>query len=185
MKYGVCVLASLMCLSACNKGPKVDLHNATGNEVAQAVKQSGIISGDTMVEPGLWQSKVAIQEMNIPGLPAEYAAKMKQTMAERSQETSRHCLTQADVKRPKADFFGSQDKSCKYQHFTMGDGKIDIQMACDREGSSMTMNMTGTYTPTSYAMDMSSTASGGSQQGMSMKMHIDSNRVGECTGKES
>lgn len=185
MKYAVCVLAFVIALSACNKGPKVDLHNATGNEVAQAVKQSGVMSGDTMVEPGLWQSKVTIQEMNIPGLPAEYAAKMKQTMAERSQETSKHCLTQADVKKPKADFFGSQDKSCKYQHFSMGGGKIDIQMACDREGSTMKMNMTGTYTPTSYAMDMASTASGGAQEGMSMKMHVASNRVGECTAKDS
>jgi len=67
----------------------------------------------------------------------------------------------------------------------MGGGKIDIQMACDREGSTMKMNMTGTYTPTSYAMDMASTASGGAQEGMSMKMHVDSNRVGECTAKDS
>lgn len=185
MKYAVCVVASVLCLTACNKGPKVDLHNATGNQVAQAVKQSGVMSGDTMVQPGLWQSKVTIQEMNIPGLPAQYAGRMKQEMAEHQQQTSKHCLTKEEARQPKEDFFAGEDKSCKYSHFTMGGGKIDIQMVCTQEGSSQTTNMSGSYTPTSYSMDMSSTGSGGSQQGMSMKMHVDSNRIGECTGKES
>jgi hypothetical protein len=44
--------------------------------------------------------------------------------------------------------------------------------------------MAGAYTPTSYAMDMSSSGSGGEDKGMSMKMHVDSQRIGECTGKE-
>lgn len=184
MKYAACLLASVLCLGACNKGPQVDLHNATGNEVAQAVNHSGVMSGDMMIQPGLWQSKVTVQEMTIPGLPPEYAAKMKQTMAERSQETSKRCLTKEDVKKPKEDFFAGENKSCRYGHFTMGDGRIDIQMTCKDEGSTLTTNMTGNYTPTSYAMSMASSGSGGAQQGMSMKMHVDAQRIGECTGKE-
>ena len=183
MKYAVCVLACGLCLAACNKGPTVDVHNASAGDVAQAVKQSGVMSGVT-IEPGLWQSKVTIQEMNIPGLPAQYADKMKQMMAERSQESSKHCLTPEEVKKPKESFFANGDKSCRYEHFTMGDGKMDMQMVCSEEGSTQTTNMSGTYTPTSYSMDMSSTASGGERQGMVMKMHVDSNRVGECAGKE-
>jgi hypothetical protein len=31
---------------------------------------------------------------------------------------------------------------------------------------------------------MNSSGSGGAQNGMSMKMHVDSQRVGECTGKD-
>ena len=183
MKYAACILASAACLAACNKGPKVDLHNASANQVSQAVKQSGL--GDTqLVEPGLWESKVTIQEMNVPGLPPEYAAKMKQTMAEHRNEASSHCVTAADVKRPKEDFFGA-DKSCRYEHFTMGGGKIDIAMVCKTEGATQTTNMAGTYTPTTYSMDMSSKGTGeGMQNGMAMKMHVDSKRIGECTGKE-
>ena len=52
MKIRVCVVASALCLGGCNKGPTVELHNASGNEVAAAVKQSGIMSSDTMMEPG-------------------------------------------------------------------------------------------------------------------------------------
>ncbi len=184
MKYALCVVASVLCLSACNKGPNVDLKNATGNEVAKAVKQSGVMTSDTMFEPGLWQSKVVIQEMNIPGLPPQFAQKMKQTMAEQRQHANTHCLTAAEVKKPREDFFAGQNKSCRYGHFTMGNGKIDIEMVCKEKELTQTTNMSGAYTPTSYSMDMSSSGSGGAANGMTMKMHVDSNRIGECTAKE-
>jgi hypothetical protein len=183
MKYGLCVAVSVLCLAACNKGPTVDLKNASGNQVSNAVAQSGVMTSNSMIEPGLWQSKVAVLEMNIPGMPAQYAGKMKQSIAEHRNDTSKHCVTEADVKKPKEDFFGA-DKSCRYEHFTMGGGNIDIQMVCSQEGSTQTTNMAGTYTPTTYSMDMSSKGSGGQQGGMTMKMHVDAQRVGECTGKD-
>lgn len=182
MKQSVCVIASVLCLAACNKGPQVNLKNATGNQVAQAVRQSGVMGSDSMIQPGLWQSKVTIQEMNFPGMPPEYLDKMKQSIAEHRNEGSKHCITEADVKKPKEDFFGA-DKNCKYDHFTMGGGKIDIAMVCHNEDTTQTMSGNGSYTPTSYSIDTAMTASGGHESGMSMKMHVDSQRVGECTGK--
>lgn len=184
MRYAAYALASAAALAACNKSPQVDLHNATGNQVAEAVQQSGVMASDTMVEPGLWQSKVTLKEMSIPGMPAEYAGKMKQMMAQRQEHVSRTCLTKDDVKKPKEGFFAGEDKSCHYARFTMGGGKMDMQMVCRREGGTQTTDMAGSYTPTSYSMDMSSQGSGGDQKGMVMKMHVDSQRVGECSGKE-
>ena len=181
MKYAVCFLASVLCLSGCNKGPKVDIRNATENQVAQAVEKSRL-PGDSMNEPGLWKAEVDIREMNMPGLPAEYAGKMKQQMAMKDSDLNSGCLTSDDIK--KRTLFGV-DKSCTFDHFTMGEGKIDIQMVCHREDSTQTMNMSGSYTPTSYSMDMAMNATGGGQNGMTMKVHVDSHRVGECTGKES
>jgi len=183
MKYAAYALASVLCLTACNKGPEVNLKNASANQVSDAVKQSGVMTSDSMVQPGLWESKVTVQEMNIPGMPAQYADKMKQSMAEHRNQASRHCIKPEDVKKPKEDFFGA-DKSCKYDHFTMGGGKIDVAMVCHQEETTQNMNIKGSYTPTSYSIDTSMTGSGGEQQGMSMKMHVDSQRVGECTGKD-
>ena len=182
MKYAACALASVLCLTACNKGPQVNLKNASADQVGEAMKQSDVMDSDSMVRPGLWESKVTVQEMNIPGMPAEYADKMKQSLAEHRNQASRHCIKPEDVKKPKEDFFGA-DKSCKYDHFTMGGGKIDVAMVCHEEETTQKMNMTGSYTPTSYSIDTSMTGTGGQEQGMSMKMHVDSNRVGECTGK--
>ena len=184
MKTAYCALASVAVLTACNKSPEVDLHNATGNQVVAAVKESGMMSSDSMIEPGLWQSKVTLHEVNIPGMPPEMATHMKAMMAERQEKASSHCITAADVKKPKEDFFGGQDKSCHYAQFTMGGGRIDIQMVCNHEGMTQTMNMKGTYTPTTYSMDMASQGSAGGQGNMSMKMHVDSQRIGECSAKD-
>jgi len=182
MKIAVCMVASALCLAGCNKGPTVELKNASGNEVAAAVKQSGVTSSNTMMQPGEWESKTSVLEMNMPGIPAQYAARMKQSIAEHRNEASRHCIKPEDVKKPKEDFFGA-DKSCRYDHFTMGGGKIDIQMVCREENLTQTTNMAGSYTPTSYSLDMNSSGSG-PQKGMTMKMHVDAKRIGECTGKD-
>lgn len=169
-------------LASCNKGPQVNLRNASANQVSAAVRQSGLESSAAMVEPGLWQSKVTVQEMTIPGLPPQFAAKMKESMAEHQQQASKHCLTQKDARKPKEDFFAGQDKACTYQHFTMGAGRIDIQMVCKEPETVQSTSISGSYTPTSYSIDMASTGSGGAQQGMTMKMHVDAQRIGECTG---
>jgi hypothetical protein len=182
MKHAVCVVGSVLCLAACNKGPAVDLHNASGNQVSQAVKESGMMTSNSMVEPGLWQSKVTVLEMNIPGMPPEYAAKMKQSMAEQRNQSSKHCITKAAVDKPNEDFFGA-DKSCHYEHFAMGGGKIDIQMVCKAESLTQTMTASGSYTPTTYSLDTVMNGSG-PQTGMTMKMHVDAQRIGECTGKD-
>jgi hypothetical protein len=183
MRYSVCVVASALCLASCNKGPSVSLKNASGNEVAAAVKQSGVMSSDTMIQPGEWESKATVLEMNIPGIPPQYAERMKQSVAEHRNSASKHCIKPEDVKKPKEDFFGA-DKSCRYDHFTMGGGKIDVAMTCKEEASTLSTKVAGSYTSTSYSIDASSNGSGGEQNGMTMKMHVDAQRVGECTAKD-
>jgi hypothetical protein len=183
MKIAMCVAASAVCLTGCNKGPSVSLTNASTNQVAAAVKQSGVMTSDTMIQPGEWESKATVQEMVIPGLPPTIAAKVKQNMAEHQNQSSKHCVTPADVKKPKEDFFGG-DKSCRYDHFTMGGGKIDVSMTCNEEGRTQNTKVAGSYTSTSYSIDASSVGNGGGEGGMSMKMHVDAQRVGECTAKD-
>jgi hypothetical protein len=181
MKYSACAIASAVALTACNQRPEVDLHDASANQVIQAVQQSGMMKDHAMIEPGLWKAKVTVHEMNIPGMPAQYAAQMKQEMVEKDSDINSGCLTAEDIRR--RNMFGV-GKSCRFEHFTMGGGKMDSQMACGAEGTTQTTTMSGTYTPTSYSIDVSSTDDGGDQNSMSMKLHIDANRVGECTAKK-
>ena len=183
MKIAMCVGVSALCVAGCSKGPSVSLKNASGNEVAAAVKQSGVMSSDTMIQPGEWESRSTVQEMNIPGMPPQFADRMKQSMAEHRNQSSKHCIKPEDVKKPKEDFFGA-DKSCRYDHFTMGGGKIDVAMTCKEEDSTLNTKVAGTYTSTSYSIDAASNGTGGGQNGMTMKMHVDAQRVGECTGED-
>ena len=57
------------------------------------------------------------------------------------------------MKRPKEDFFAGKNNDCRYDHFTMGGGKIDAAMHCGgKDGESQVMQMAGTYSPDSYQM---------------------------------
>jgi hypothetical protein len=172
-----------MFIVGCNKQPEVKATNASVAEVAEKVREAS--SSDSFVRPGLWQSKVTVEQLDMPGMTPEMAQRMKSAMASNQQHEFQSCLTQADVKQPKEDFFAGKNNQCRYDHFTMGGGKIDALMHCGSDGSGQTtMQMTGAYSPEGYQMQMSSKAEGGGPggTGMAMRMHVEAHRVGECTG---
>ena len=184
MKPAILLIACALPPTACNKGPQVNEKDASVAEVAQKVRQS---AGDqAFVRPGLWESKVTIEKFDVPGMPPEMAQRMKTMMAENQEHGFQTCLTAEDVKRPKEDFFAGKNKECRYEHFTMGDGKIDAEMRCGKDAGSQTMRMAGTYSPDSYQMQMATQVetSNGDQQAMQMQMRVEAHRVGECTASQ-
>jgi hypothetical protein len=176
----VVLLAATMPLAACNKGPSVHAENATAGEVAKKVEAAG---GASFVNPGKWVTNATIEDMSMPGMPPQAAAQMKGMMGR--VHTSQSCLTPEDVKRPKENFFAGAEENCRYEHFTMGGGKIDAAMACTRQGGTQIMQMAGTYSSDSYAMVMTTSASGaGPASGMKMRVRMEAKRVGACDGTE-
>lgn len=185
MKYAVLLVACALPLAGCKKAPEVNEKNASVAEVAEAVRES---RGDAFVRPGKWQSKLTIEEFEVPGLPPEMAQRMKQTMAQYQERSFETCLTKEEAKRPKGDFFTGKDEgNCRYDHFRMGSGKIEAVMRCggDSEGGRQVMQMAGNYSPNSYDMKMSMKQEGGESTaaGMTMTMKVDAKRIGECDAK--
>ena len=171
----------LTMLAACDSSPEVKAENAKPSEVAAKVRAA--VSDSDFVRPGKWTTSITIDEINIPGMPPEFAAKMKQQkVAARDVES---CLTPEQAKQPKGGMFAGIDKSCRYERFIMNDGKIEAAMRCTQNQTVQTMTMTGTYAPERYDMNLSSEVGGtGPQAGTTMKMKVASRRVGECDGKE-
>jgi|SRR3954449_1152593 hypothetical protein len=184
MKHVLLLVTAVAALGGCNKSPKVDAKNATPAEVAQKVRESG--ADQTFVSPGLWQSKVTIEKFDVPGMPPEMATRMKAMMAENQGHDFQTCLTPEDVKKPKEDFFAGKNNQCRYDHFTMGDGKIDAEMHCGRSEAGQTMRMAGTYSPDSYQMQMATETESGDEGvgAMQMQMRVEARRVGECSAKQ-
>lgn len=184
MKHSLVMLACTVALAGCNKGPDINVKNASVGDVAEKVRQA---AGDGLISPGRWESKISVLDLEAPGLPPQYAQQMKQTMAKVQGGVITTCLTEADVKKPKEDFFAGRGKNCRYDHFTMSGGKVDAQMNCAAsEGGTMTMDVDGSYSPDSYEATMSMAMTGGQGRmgGMKMKSHTESHRVGECKGDE-
>ena len=181
MKSAAILIACALPLAACNKGPQVNEKNASVAEVAKKVREAG--GEESFIRAGLWQSKVTIEKFEMPGMPPEMTQRMKTMMAQNQEHGSQHCLTPEDVKRPKEDFFAGKNNACRYDHFTMGGGKIDATLRCARQGVSQVMELTGTYSPESYRMRMRTHLEGaGPVGGMTMAMRVESTRIGQCPG---
>ena len=179
--------ALALLLTACDSSPTVDVKDANMSEVGKAVARSGIARDDSFqVNPGKWESKVTVEAIEIPGMPPGLQEQMKKSFAEHQATGFTSCLTPEQAKKPKEDFFAGKDNNCRYDHFKMGDGKIDAKMRCDGGGgATQVMEMAGSYSPEAYTMTVTTIREGGAEAGgeAKMKMRMDAKRVGACDPK--
>jgi len=183
MKAIVGIAACALALAACNRSPSIDAKNASVDEVAAKVRAAS--GSGSFVRPGEWQSNMTIDAFDIPGMPPEMVKRMKSAAAQNQQHEFTSCLTAEDVKQPKGKFFTGNEQ-CRYDHFTMGGGKIDAAMRCPSgQGMTQVMTMQGTYSPDQYQMRMTMKGEGvsGPVAGMTMQMRVNSKRIGECPAK--
>ena len=180
----VLLLLAVGALCACSRSePDVSARNASVAEVAEQVRDATSEPG--FIRPGKWLSSVTMEDVSAPGMSEQVREQMQGMLAQHQAYES--CLTPEEAKRPKEDFFVSKDGSCRYEHFTMGGGKIDARMNCSQEGMKQVMNLNGSYSPDTYKMTMETKMEGGpaAMSGMSMRMRVDAKRVGECEAKQS
>ena len=181
MRNSIALIACALPLAACNNSPQVHEENASVDEVAASVREA--TGGARFIRAGEWKSSGTIEEMSIPGMSAADSARMKQAMAKSGIHEFSTCLTEEDVKQPEGKFFTGNDQ-CRYDHFTMNGGKIDAAMRCDAQGGgTQVMTMKGNYSPESYSMrmEMKTSAAPGTPGAMTMRMRVESKRVGACT----
>ena len=108
MKYAVCLIVCVLPLAACNKSPEVHATNASVGEVASKVAAAS--AGHELVRPGEWELTTTMEEMSMPGMPVQVQAQMKRVMASKQAHSFQSCITEADVKKPKEDFFAGKNK---------------------------------------------------------------------------
>lgn len=177
----ILLLTCALPISACDNSPSINEKNASVEDVAAKVRAAS--GNEGFVRPGKWQSNVTIEAFEVPGMPPEAVKRMKSAVAQNQQQGFTTCLTPEDVKQPKGKFFTGNEQ-CRYDHFTMGNGKIDAAMRCPSgEGMTQVMTMKGTYSPEEYTMRMTMKGEGVSKpvSGMNMQMRVDSKRIGECS----
>ena len=88
------------------------------------------------------------------------------------------CLTEADAKRPREDFFAGKDQNCRYERFSMKGGKIDGVMRCSQDGMNQVMELNGDYSGDHYSMrmDMRTQSERTTMGNMHMVMRVDAKR---------
>ena len=177
MHKALILVSSTAMLAACNSEPEVKMENASVGEVAQEMRKQA--SNDRFINPGQWQQTVTLVSIDAPGMPPEAKSMMQQTMGQ--AQVHDVCLSPAQAKSPKEDFFTGADQNCRYEHFNWGNGKIDLKLNCKHPNATQTMVLVGDYEPNNYTMTMTATNVGGGPAGeMVMTMKVDAKRTGEC-----
>jgi hypothetical protein len=167
----------MLILGACGKQAEAPAGGSGGSGGAPAA------AAFAMPEPGEYKHTVEILEMSIPGMPAGMADQFKSQMSAAASSTD--CLTAAQSKDALKQFNKGMAKGdCTYSKYDVSGGKLDAVMECTgKDGGKSTFTLNGTFTATgsdvtAVADEHDPRSPGGS---MHMKLHMVSQRTGECT----
>lgn len=183
MRHASIITIAAILVAGCHKS-SIEEKNASVGDVAQAVAAAGNAAHFT---PGRWETSVRVTRIDAPGLPSKAADGMRAAMARTRVIAT--CLTPEQAAHPEQNMFNRDVKNCRYDHFTMGGGRIDAALHCDSPagpaapgGSSVTMK--GNYDPAHYSMTMTTQAEQGPVGRMAIDMAMESHLAGVCRGDE-
>lgn len=174
----------LMALAACSGGgaDKDGDGKISKEEVAAEAEAIKFSAGE-------WENKVEIVDVKFDEskLPPEAkgmtGAIVKQMVGQ--VQTTKNCLTEEEAKKPGADFLaGAENDECTYKKFDLSGGKINADIACKGKeaGQEGDIKLTGSYTATSYDMEMAMVMSAPQTGAMTIKAKNSAKRIGECKG---
>ena len=185
MKIRTLLLASALLASAClfaACSPPAQNTSVSPSANTPNAPVPGAASAAGSLQPGQYRTTVTIVSMNMPGMPAGMAEKM------RAQPTvTEDCVTSEDVAEMTRKSMVNEEpgQTCTENHITSANGVIDGSATCTRrEGGAYTMAMHGAYSANHVEMNM--TMSGQTPMGqMSQQMHMVTERIGECSGQST
>lgn len=173
MKARHVVFASACLVAACS--PPASQSGANGAASGAPASNGAAVSA--ALQPGQYRTTVTIVSMNMPGMPAGMAEKMRA-----APNVSEDCVTSEDVAEltRKSLVNEDADQHCTENHITSANGRIEGSATCSNgDGGTYTMQMNGTYG--SNHVDMNMTMSGQTPMGpMQQQMHMVTDRIGEC-----
>jgi Protein of unknown function (DUF3617) len=128
--------------------------------------------------PGAWEETLVYALDSVNGSP-DLAVRMQGALP--NPEPSQSCLTASDLQSPQGIFLAGAEQSCRFQRFTMADGKIDATGDCsDGHGQTMHVSGSGTYSATGYDFSFTGTGQAG-RLALVFRGRDSGRRVGVCT----
>lgn len=144
---------------------------------------AGCGSGDVSMQPGRYETKATVLEVNIPGAPPEVAEMMKAA----AQRTHFTCLTEQDVANPGGKLAPRQQlENCAENSLEWQGGRISGKMRCNLPQGAANADMTGSYTQDSFNMEVKTEMAlpGKANERGNVSLRAEGRRVGDCDGSE-
>ena len=167
-------LLAVFALEACNKGADPD------SDVAAKASAAALA---IHFQPGLYQSKIDLKQLDMPGMPPQVIAAMKGRMFEKPLT---YCLTPEEAAKGTEALKQRMGKGeCKFDRFEASGGKLASSMTCQIGGKgTMHIEAHGTYTETgsvtASTLDMAPAGAAGAAGKMHIEQVTTTTRVGDC-----
>lgn len=180
------LFAATLLLSACSSETSADSDGdgkITQAEVSAKIEKE---MESVAIEPGKWENTVEFTEIDFDEskVPAEAKGMMDAMMKGMvgQKVSTSQCITEAEAKKPDANFFTGEDsKDCAYNDFTMDGGAMMMKMTCKASnGESAVMTAKGDYSSTEYSMTMDMLNKAGEMGDVRIRASVLGKRVGDC-----
>lgn len=168
----------VLALSACNKAGSPS--GAASGDPAANAKAAAAAVADVHFQPGLYQAKVDIKQLEMPGMPPQMVAAMKSRMLDKPLS---YCLSPEDAAKGAQLMKERMGKGqCQFTKFSASGGTIDSEMTCNAGGKGeMHAVAHGTYTDTGSVTSSSVDVAMGPAGKMHLEQVTTTTRVGDCT----
>lgn len=142
------VALALLTLASCSDNSA----DKDGNGIVDSEERAAEMDYDAFIpmKAGQWETKFVFTDIDVPSLGK---AQKQQIMDEVAKGASnRSCLTEAEAKKPGADFFGGDgaDK-CVYKAFDVSGQNVRMKLSCGMDGmGSVDMQLKGVMGETEF-----------------------------------
>jgi hypothetical protein len=167
------IMAGLGLLAACSSEPAAD-------KAAEKAEDAASVASKMAIKPGLWETKISFKTLEADGIPA--AAREEMLKATGNVVTVKSCVTQEQVDKPGADFFGTpQGSNCSFEQMDRSGNRMTVRMTCKPDGKTVIQNtMNGTISDDGYDMSVEQKTSGTPMGDMRMTGTLTGKRLGDC-----
>lgn len=125
------------------------------NGVVDSEERAAEMDYDAFIpmKAGLWETKFVFSDIDVPSLGKAQKQEIMDEVAKSA--SSQSCLTEAEAKKPGADFFGgSGAEKCVYKAFDVSGQNVKLKLSCGMDGmGSVDMELAGVMGETEFNYD--------------------------------
>ncbi len=173
-------LILVLALAACNQqtgSATITTNSQTGKVTTETTGNAPTSAAALDIKPGKWETTITTLDLKTTGLPKGMPANMMPPKPGPVKVTA--CVTAEDAKKGPGEMLKDSKLDCTIKSNTFAGGVVSSDATCKLPNGTMSMKMTGTYTPTEITYDSEASVDAGPVHSVTTK-HTVSRRIGDC-----
>jgi hypothetical protein len=145
----------VLALSACSEKVSGGSADKDGNGIIDSQERAAEMDYDGFIpmKAGLWETNFVFLDINVPTLGKAEKQRIMDEVAKNA--SSQSCLTEAQAKKPDADFFGGNGAGeCAYEALDVSGQNVRMKLSCGMDSmGGVDMELAGVMGDTEFSYD--------------------------------